>query len=356
MVDEPVLALAVSSREWPDRLSDWLADHGGARVRVTALRPQDLVEDDHDVLFIDDISSFLSLGLIQREQRAGRVVVGVYDPAEPAGFSYLETLGVDAVVAMDQDAETFVMVARRGRPSSGTRADRRTTGTAVPSPSHRPIVAVRGVSGGVGVSEIALSLGAHLTGAVVVELGDFPSIAQRSGVGLHPNLATAAELVDHAGLPAAGALQRVAGAVDVLVGVADRLDVGRGPVRRVVESLAETVDWTVLDLGAAIEAMLPADHEVLVSLATPVGIRRCLDALRARDVETTHIVLNRAPRGGFERAEVMRVVLEEVRPRSLTIVPEDPAVSLAGWNGRLVGASAFRRAISAVADALRSAA
>lgn len=351
MIGEPALALAVSAREWPDRLRDWLADHGGARVRLTALSPYDLAEEEHDVLFIDDISSFLTLGLVRREQAAGRMVVGVFDTSESAGEAYLASLGVDATIAEDESPESFVAIARRGRVAVDPIAT--TASVTSPAATVRSIVSVRGVSGGVGVTEIAFALADLLDGAVLVEMAALPCMAQRAALPLHPNLATAAELVDHSGRPASDALQRIVGSVDVLIGVADRLDVGRGPVRRVVESLAEGFDRTILDVGCAPDTVVPPDQEVVVSLATPVGIRRAIDVLRATEAAETHLVLNRAPRGAFERSEVMRVVLDEVRPRSLTIVPEDPAVTQAAWNGTRVGAGPFRKAATALADAVR---
>ena len=356
MVGEPALAIGVSAREWPDRLRQSLADHGGARVRLTALNPHDLEDEQHDVLLIDDISSFLTRGLVSREQARQRRVIGVYDPSEPAGREHLVDLGVDEVLSCEEPAEAFLASARRlAAPALGR--------SRVPESSHvdepddfGALVEVRGISGGVGTSEVALALARALGRAAIVELGPLPSLAQRIGLDLHPNLATAIEIVDHEGGDLGASLQPVHGEITVLVGTSEPAATGRGAARRVIEGVRRRTPWTLLDTGAASGAATPADQTVVVSVATPVGIGRSVDALRTLDLLETHLVLNRAPRGGFERAEVMQAVLAEIRPRSVTIAPEDPAVTTAAWNGRPVQSGSFLRAIEAVALAIGGAA
>lgn len=353
MAADPALAIAVSSREWPDRLRQSLADHGGGRVRLTALSVQDVEEEHHDVLFVDDISSLLSRGLVLREQARGRRVVGVFDPAEPSGRQHLVEVNVDEVIACDEPAEEFVRTAHRlavgatERPAQGDRPD--------PGMANDlgALVDVRGISGGVGTTEVALALGQILGSAVVVELGHLPSLAQRVGLDLHPNFATAVEIVDHIGGVVSGAVQRVDSNTGALVGTKEPTATGRGAARRVIDSVRGSSTWTVLDGGAVSTAPVSTDHTVFVSVATPVGIARCVDVLRDRELTDTHIVLNRSARGAFERAEVMRAVLGELRPRSMTIVPEDPAVTSAAWNGRPVGPGGFLKAIESLAVAIR---
>lgn len=356
MVAEPALAIAVSAREWPDRLRQSLADHGGARVRLTALSPHDLDDEQHDVLLIDDISSFLTRGLVSREHGRRRRVIGVYDPAEPAGRQHLVDLGVDEVLSCDDSAEAFLASARRLAVTVAERSRRPETPDIDEPDDSGALVDVRGISGGVGASEVALALAGALGRAAVVELGLLPSLAHRIGLDLHPNMATAIEIVDHEGGDLGAALQRANGDVAVLVGTAEPVETGRGATRRVIEAVRRRTPWTVLDTGFASGAPLPTDHTVFVSTATPVGLGRCVDALRDKDVTETHLLLNRAPRGGFERAEIMHTVLSELRPRSVTIAPEDPAVTGAAWNGRPVQSGAFLRAVGGLAIAIGGAA
>lgn len=353
---EPILALAVSARDWPDRLRVFLADHGGARVRLTALTVHDLTEEDHDVLVIDDISSMLSRGLVARAHAAGRKVLGVHDPAEPRGRQLLVELGADAVIGCDEGAESFVQAARE----LGVRVQHR-SGRTDPAPvasrhADGKVVEVRGVSGGVGTSEVALALGFALDNSVVVEFAAEPSIAQRIGLALHPNVATAVEVVDHTGGEVGSVLQKAGRTTRVLVGATDSLAAGRGSARRVLDAIRAEARWTVVDGGCIPGAPTPADHTVFVSVASPVGVVRCLDALRARDLANVHVVLNRAPRRAFNRSELLASVLAEIRPRSVTIVPEDSDVTCAAWNGTPVRPSPFTKAVGAVARAVVEAA
>lgn len=355
MAVDPALAIAVSSRDWPDRLRQALADHGGARVRLTALNAHDLEEEEHDVLLIDDISSLLNRGLIGREHARDRRVIGVWDPEEPSGRLHLLELGVDAVVSCDEPAEAFVAAAQRLAVVSSTPAGPAIRSVRTETPDMGALVDVRGVSGGVGTSEVAFALARVLGRSTVVELGPLPSLAQRLRLDLHPNLLTAVEIVDHAGGDVSRAVQPADRETGVLVGTAEPTAAGRGAARRVIESVRRRSDWTVLDGGAASTAPVSTDRTVFVSVASPVGISRCIDALAHHDLLDTHVVLNRAPRGAFERSEAMGAVLKEIRPRSVTIVPEDAAVTGAAWNGQVVGTGGFARAIEGLAHAIRRA-
>lgn len=351
-MDEPVLALAVSARDWPDRLREFLADHGGARVRLTALSHHDLEEEDHDVLVIDDISSMLSRHLVASEHAAGRRVIGVFDRSEPYGSNLLAELRVDAVVASDEPAETFVAVTRRfGSQHRGGQRSRPSPDATPPTPTGA-LVDVRGISGGVGSSEVAMALGMAFGDAVVVELGSTPSLAQRIGLRLHPNIVTAVEVVEHTDGDVRAVLQAMTARTRALVGTSEPFSAGRGSARRVIDAVRAVATWTVVDGGSVSTAPAMSDQTVFVTTANPVGLARCVDALRREDLAAVHVVLNRAPRGGFERSELVGTLLSEIRPVSVTIIPEDPAVVAAAWNGSPVGGGPFRRAIDAVAHAV----
>ncbi len=348
MLVEPALAIAVSARDWPDRLRDSLADHGGARVRLTALSAHDLEDEDHDVLLVDDICSFLTRGLVEREKSRGRAVIGVYDADEVSGREYLRNLGVDEVISCAEGAQSFIACVR----SVARLVDSPVIREPVSVPeSFGRLVGVRGVSGGVGTSEVALALAMLFDRSTLVELATPASIAQRIGLELHPNLATAVEIVDHAGGDVSAALQTVEAKAAVLVGAVEPAAGARGATRRVIDGLRRQGSWTLLDQGAN-SVGVPVDATVFVTAASPVGVTRCVDTLRELDLMDAHVVLNRAPRGGFERTELMRTVLAELQPRSLTIAPEDPAVTAAAWNGRSVGAGAFSKSMSSLAAAL----
>lgn len=351
MATEPVLAIAVSARDWPDRLRQSLADHGGARVRLTALSAHDLDDEHHDVLLIDDICSFLARGLVAREQARGRAVIGVFDPTEPAGEAHLRELGVDGVIACSESAEVFVATAGSlAQPAPSGRVAP-PTAPSVPMEELGAVVDVCGISGGVGASEVALALACALDRSTLVELATPVSLAQRTGLDLHPNFATAVEIVDHGSGDLEVALQRVDGHTAVLVGVGEGTSGPRGATRRVIDAVRRRIPWTVLDRGAT-AAFTSADQTVFVTVATPVGIARCVDGLRGSDLTRVHIVLNRAPQGGYARSELLRSVLGELRPRSVTIVPEDPNVAAAAWNGRTVRTGPFSKAMVGLAASI----
>lgn len=351
-MDEPVLALAVSARDWPDRLREFLADHGGARVRLTALSLHDLEEDDHDVLVIDDISSMLSRRLVGSEHASGRKVVGVFDPSEPQGQNFLGELGVDALISSEEPAEAFVATTRRFVRNHRGGHRPQPSSAAPPRPPSGVLVDVRGISGGVGVSEVSTALALTLGDAVVVELGTLPSLAQRLGLQLHPNIVTAVELIDHADGDIREVLQPITGRTSALVGTSEPFTAGRGAARRVIDAVRATTPWTIIDGGSVSTAPAASDQTIFVTNANPVGLVRCVDALRQLDLATVHVVLNRAPRGAYERSELVGALLAEVRPMSATIIPDDPAVTAAAWNGSPVGGSPFQKAIDAVARAV----
>lgn len=348
MLVEPALAIAVSARDWPDRLRDSLADHGGARVRLTALSAHDLDDEDHDDLLIDDICSFLTRGLVEREKSQGRAVIGVFDADEMSGREYLRSLGVDELISCAEGAQSFIACVRSvARPVDSPVIREPVT----VSDSFGKVIGVRGVSGGVGTSEIALALATLFESSTLVEMAMPASFAQRLGLDLHPNLATAVEIIDHVGGDVSAALQTIEAKTAVLVGAVEPATGARGATRRVIDGIRRQSPWTLLDQGAS-SVGIPVDVTVFVTVATPVGVTRCVDALRQVDLTDAHVVLNRAPKGGFERTELTRSVLAELQPRSLTIAPEDPGVTAAAWNGRCVRAGSFRKSMSSLAVAL----
>ena len=66
------LGIAVSPRDWGERLHRFVADHGGARVRTRVMRPEDVLSEQFDVLVIDDLTSYLTRRLVQQAQADGK--------------------------------------------------------------------------------------------------------------------------------------------------------------------------------------------------------------------------------------------------------------------------------------------
>ncbi|MDP8969482.1 MAG: hypothetical protein M3N52_03075 [Actinomycetota bacterium] len=391
---EPVIALAATPRDWAQRLHRYVADHGGARVRTTVLHSQEALAERYDVLLADDTTSFLTHHLLDELRRQGRRLLGVYDPDDPTGKSELLDLGADDVIDRFASAEGFVEAIQAlagpatarpldqlqdlagdldldlGRPQPGSPAQAVGSGrvTAVGSPS-----------GGCGATEVAIGLatavGHRGEACVLVDADEVaPSVAQRLGLPLYPNLRAAVDAVEHRAGPVADALRSVPGSgFKVLAGLSnprDWTELRAGETLDVIRHLASTHPQVVVNVGHRIEE-LPgvgspprygqtrtvlgaADAIVGVGMPTPVGVTRLLEWVA--DVRTVaaatpvHLVLNRAPGGMFRRAEVEQELSRTFVPASLWFVPDDVRVAGAAWSGALVTSGPFAKAVTTIAD------
>lgn len=362
---ETELALAVSARSWVDVLHRFLADHGGARVRVTAMGPEELRREDFDVLLIDDSCSFLTPRLVHEVRRSGRAVVGVYDPDVFAdGKQRLLECGVTDVVEADADPDEFLRVVGR----VAVTVDRiEPTWVETPAPGaagsgQGTILAVTGASGGAGASEVAVAIASALRGSnrsVVLVDGDeaAPSLAPRLGLPLHPNIRTAADAVAHrtAGLDKT---LHTTGGLRVLTGSPKPVDEVRPrDLLEVIEAVREASTHVVVDLGCATGRAWAfgrlvsevADRVVTVGSPSPVGIVRLVDWLAAlasiRPEGRIDILVNRAPGESFRRGEIVEEITRTCVPASFAFLPDDPLVAKAGWDGLAVSRGPFTRSV-----------
>ena len=382
---EVELGIAVSPRDWGERLHQFIADHGGARVRKRVMRPEDALGELFDVLVIDDLTSYLSRRLVQQAQSEGKAVLGVFDGNEFAeGERRLRSLGVDAVIDATASPEEFLRIIGGIRLHSiddlqGARSAPVESGA---SSGDRPsglITTIGGPSGGVGRTEVAVAVAvaSRSRGArtALVDADDqSPSVAQRLGLPLHPNLRTAIDALHHrsGGLHASLTFPKHL-AVDTLVGLAnprDWIELRPGDVVEVIRELADNWDRVVVDIGARVEdlayqggsdrnalarATLAASDEVIVvGSPTPVGVARVLDWLA--DASTllsdtpVHCVFNRAPRSAFQRSEVTREFTRSYSPTTVTFVPDDRRVLEAAWAGEPTPSGPFTRSIAEVVE------
>ncbi|MDX1450099.1 MAG: hypothetical protein R3246_13675 [Acidimicrobiia bacterium] len=380
------LAIAVSAREWPDRLRRFLADHGGARVRVSAMGPEDLLGESFDVLLIDDICSFLTPRLVDVISDGGRRVVGIYDPEEFAdGKERLLECGVADVIESYASPEEIVAVAARvfgevrrdqSEPVFQPEAEHREAGGApvqddTDGPAPARVIAIGGPPGGSGATEVAIALADELAGrgqVVLVDCDDnAPSLAQRLGLPLHPNIRTAVDVLEHR----SGTLDRVLHSVErmmVLPGlanvgdwaevrprqVADLLRMLAVPRRHVVVNIGSRLDASGFGEGMERSAMSRtvvglADMVVGVGLASPMGVARLLDwASLAHPLASSgalHLMINRTPSARFKRGELLQEVTRTYQPASFVFLPEDSRVGAGAWNGQLVTRGRFRKAV-----------
>lgn len=380
------IAMAVSTRGWSEHLHRFLVDHGGARVRLYVMQPQDAFSERFDVLLIDDICSFLSPHLVEKLNRSGRRVVGVYDPAEfPDGKDRLLACDVTEVIEADAGPEEFLALVGRMEiallPGDDPIPDRTSGGPPVPDPAERPLlIAVGSPPGGCGATEVAIGLARRLAercGSVaLLDLDQrAPSMAQRLGLGLHPNLLTAIDAVHHHSESLDSCWHALKGTnLRVLPGVpasADQSEIRQGEVMELLLETALLAAVTVANFGSwgtgqgtpriwetagsvSDAVMAIASRLVGVALPNPVGITRMIewiDQLRGKQpgIET-HLVVNRSPSSMSHRRAVFEELSKAVGGVRIGFLPEDARVARAAWNGVLVERGGFRRGCDRLAD------
>lgn len=380
---ETEVALAMSVRSWTDELHRFLADHGGARVRLTAMGPEDLVGESFDVLLIDDICSFLTPRLVARVKASGREVVGVFDPDEFAdGKERLLECGVADVVEADAHPDEFLRAIERvAKHVVATTLTEGSAGDPVASgvPERRPqqIIAVGGPAGGTGSTEVAIAIASRLGEArrrvALVDADDVaPAIAQRLALSIHPNVRTAIDVMDHRTGPLTTVVQRVDN-IAVIVGlpnVSDWSEVRPTQVTDLIGELASMFDHVVVNVGSHLEnlgfgaasdrfgiarrTVAEADRVIAVSLADPVGVGRTLgwlaEAQRLRSGAPIDLLINRAPRDQFRRGELIEEVSRSYQPASFGFLPTDEAVTRAAWDGSVVSHGRFKKALDRWVD------
>jgi len=386
--------LAHSARRWAQDLHFFLMDHGGAMVRGYVMSPEAAAAENYDVLVVDDVTSFLSTRLVSKLQRSGITVIGVYDASDPAGTGKqrLLELGVDGAVADTTPPAEFVeTIVRTAGPLTVEDPDLKglfeaissqPEGPAAPDKDAAPrrrrrgyVVAVAAATGGAGATEVALTLAGILRirnqATVLVDADEqAPSVAQRLGLGLHPNIRTAIDAVHHG----TGALNATltpipAAGVHVLSGLPnprDWFELRSGEVVEVLAELAKTHPYVVANVGPRIEdlpetggparfgvtraVLALSDLVVLVGAATPIGVTRVVDWLADGRALTAgkplHIALNQHPGSAFVAAEIEAELRRTAAPQSITTIPMDKRVTRAAWDGTLVPRGPFTKAVA----------
>ncbi len=374
MLREPEVALVFTPEPWVEELHHHFTDHGGVRVRQIVMDPTLALEEPYETLVVSHRWPALTRGLVDALHDRHRRVLGVYEREEPAGRDHLEGLGVDRTIESDaaplafQEALVGLGPLRRLPQRSGP--------TSAPSgpPNDRHVgwrLVVGGPAGG-GATEVAVHLAAFASRkgrAVVVDADEVaPAVAQRLALPIEPNLRTAVDAVEH-GLGELGASLVPVGPtrLHALVGlpnVAAWSQVRPNEVLAVLEQLARAYDQVVVDVGNRLEDLggggrtryaltralvADADQLALVGDGSPVGIARLLawtaDAHALAKTTPIHLVVNRAPRESFRRAEIEQEIARTAPPASLSFLPTDLRVGSAAWSGELAGRGPFARAL-----------
>jgi MinD-like ATPase involved in chromosome partitioning or flagellar assembly len=388
-VSEASIAIAATGREWALGLHRFVADHGGARVRVRVMHPEQALEESYDVLVIDDVTSFLTAHLVQQVQQRDRKVLGVFD--EPAGEHHLTRLGVNAVIRADADPEAFVAVivdlaAQRTVDEEFAEliADLHKEDDEPPETPATRVIAVAGAGGGVGTTEVAVGLGTDLAmrgvATCLVDADDLAStVAQRLDLPLHPNIRTAMDYLQHGGGTVEDAVQRHTTGLRVLAGlpnVRDWVDIRAGVAVDVIGELATVLDIVLVNVSPIVEQMVlnprgegrfdtsrlvlgTVDEIVVTAAPTPMGIGRLIEWLADTHgvigPTPIHVVVNRFEDGQFAKGEILAEIDDIVGPASVTFTPHDPRLARASWEGTVAPRSGFGRALQTLTDRLAGA-
>ena len=366
MTTGPQLALAASARGWPDRLHRFLLDHGGGRVRSRVMGPDQAMADQYEVLFIDDVCSFLTPRLVRTVREIGREIVGVYDPVDAHDAKrHLLECGITDVIEQDAAPEEFLAAAEATLLHRGD----------APSPAVVPAprsfrVGVLGPIGGVGCTEIAIGIAASLSlsrSTLLIDLDErTPSVAQRLDLPLHPNLLTALEAAHHvSGSVNEAILDR--GPVDVIGGLVNTLsaqDIPPVEIEGVLDEVGKAgYEVVVADLGSPRPDRLDYVRFhvlIVVGLGNPVGMSRLVrsvqDLSSRTDAPDTVALVNRVAAGSRRRLE-MRAEMARLLPAvPVILVPEEKRLERACWDGTAIGRGPFVKSVSRVASLIDRAA
>lgn len=346
--------------------------------------PEDLTGEAFDVLLIDDICSFLTPRLVHGVKTSGRQVVGVYDPTEFAdGKDRLLECGVADVVEADAHPDEFLRVIGRVAETIAPVVLTRDEGslpTVIPEVHERRrqrIIAVGGPTGGVGATEVSIAIANRLAGAgrsVVLLDGDdhAPSVAQRLGIQLYPNIRTAIDVLEQRTAPVTTVVQSVAsfGVVAGLPNITDWSEVRPAAVTDLAGELAAAFDHVVVNVGSQVEVLGfgefgnrygitrslidGADRVIAVGQSSPVGVARLLDWIsnvdRVTNGRATDVLINHAPRDQFRRGELVEEITRTYQPASFGFLPQDDLVVKAAWDGSVVQSGKFRKAVDRWVD------
>lgn len=385
---EPEIALVFSPEAWVEGLHRHLTDHGGARVRQVIVDPSLAFDEEYSTLVVSHRWPGLTRTFVDAAHRRGRQILGVFDPDESAGREFLTSLGVDRVLASDASmaefVDAFMALAPEHRlpvPSitaleAAVNGDRPSPTAADDGRAARSHVVAIGGTPGAGATEVAIGLTAtisrHGERAVLVDADDvLPSVAQRLGLPIEPNLRSAIESVEYGMGDVDSTIMRAGRTLDVLCGLPNASawsQVRPSEVLSVIAAIAESRGYVVANVASRLEdvgrggrgrygisraVISEASLLVGVAPAMPVGVTRLLgwvtDVRALNASAPVHLVVNRAPRDAFRKAELDQEIRRTFEPESLTFLPQDPRVEAAAWSGELVANGPYTKAIAELA-------
>ena len=398
------VGVALSPRPWRGELQRHCRDHE-ADVVISLLR-QGSDAKGVDLVIVDDDTSWLSPPFVNQTRDRGQSLIGIYDPHEADGYgrAHLARVGVSCRLPTTVGVVELVEVIRQQRPDQvlAGRFESLTTELATRrSLADRQVLAVGGPAGS-GATEVSLALAQQLarTGGrpILVDVDEtHPSLARRLGLGLHPHLLTAVDIVrkETSSLGSNGAVTSSLGSngaedasladclatsalgdrrlpFDVIVGLASRDDWSLTRADDVGELLTElSAQWpaVVVRLGPQLEdlsrfvdryevsrvAAARADQLLAVCDGSSTGLLRfvdwLVDALTLVGDKPVDAVVNRAPSAGSAQRQLVGQLREIVgsRVRRIECVGHDRRVERAAWDASLAVRGPLVSAVGALA-------
>ena len=371
---EPRILVGASQLGWVTTLTQWVSEHGGAQLVGQALTPDDVHEADFDLLVLDGWSSLLSRRLVDRVQREGAAVLVLVNSDRPeAESNRISDLGVSLSLPASASPEQIVgrasevaAVRRFTDPHESTEAE--PSSAEAEGTEHRLIVLL----GQNGVTEVTANLAAAFgkLGQSTL-LADFdtvnPSVAQRLGIPIVPNLLTASDHIRQGRFDATSVVSHPAGFA-VIPGLANprewdeltSVDAGE-----LASAFREEFSVTLAAGHPILEDLAPlsglegrfdvsrrlvelADESLVVAAGSPVGLVRAQSTIadiRSITSAPIHVVVNRMPQDRFLRAEWSREMNRTFTPVSLTFFSFDRGLAKAAWDGRLLERGPFAREV-----------
>ncbi|MCA1656839.1 MAG: hypothetical protein LC713_03870 [Actinobacteria bacterium] len=377
------------------RWSRHIVDHGPGRVVDTVAERRSALQSGYRILVVAADSRLGDADLVEQLQTEGRAVIAVWDPALPHTKEMALRLAADAMIDADASAEDFVRVALA---LAGELPDvepvARAPIAAAPSaprpvrvpPARRPGGAIRVALCGpssdeatVVAAELARAAAVdEYTRVVLVDANELnPSVVQQLSLPVLPNLRIAVDAVrdrHHRHNVFDALIPANEGIFWVLGGLADPAqwaDITPAEVAAVLDELADGCE-VLITHGAPVAEDLPgqggpdrfgitrrvlaeADRIVAVAGATPAGVAQLsgwmADVRLVAPATPIDVVLTRSPEDRFRRAELTQRVHADLSPASVALLPADPRVARAVWDGTLVARGPFRRGVDELAAA-----
>lgn len=378
-MSELTYAFAATVRSWAQDWARHVADHGPGRLVDHIAERKSLESCAYRLLVVDADAAMIDADAVEALHDRGRAVLAVWDPADSRTKELALALGADRLIESDATAEEFVAAALAVVGAMPAQHP----GQAQPARPSRSVSAAYGVAGrlvvvagpvGDDAGEVSIELARNLAAGggvvILVDANDVhPGIAQRLGLPLLPNLRIAIDT----------ARERVANLGDTLLAVPDGgfwvlgglsdparwAEVSGAEVAELVEALAGGCESVVVQAGPMTEdlarhggpdrygvtrrLLTMAGTIVGVGVATPTGLARLVawvaEIRQVAPVARLELVVMQAPPGRGRGAEIT-AALAETGASGVHVVPSDPKVEAAAWDGTLVGRGPFAQAIN----------